>query len=59
MPRGRRAMPWCARCCSKSGLRLVVGRDVVERRGFTAIVLQGFFYRRGRHPACSRCWRAS
>ena len=25
-----------------SGLRLVVGRDVVERRGFTAIVLQGF-----------------
>jgi signal transduction histidine kinase len=28
----------------ESGLRLVVGRDVVERRGFTAIVLQGFFY---------------
>ncbi|HZY68893.1 MAG TPA: ATP-binding protein, partial [Devosia sp.] len=27
-----------------SGLRLVVGRDVVERRGFTAIVFQGFFY---------------
>ena len=27
-----------------SGLRLVVGRDVVERRGFTAIVLQGFVY---------------
>lgn len=27
-----------------SGLRLVVGRDVVERRGFTAIVVQGFFY---------------
>ena len=27
-----------------SGLRLVVGRDVVERRGFTAIVLQGFLY---------------
>jgi signal transduction histidine kinase len=25
-----------------SGLRLIVGRDVVERRGFTAIVLQGF-----------------
>ena len=25
-----------------SGLRLVVGRDVVERRGFTVIVLQGF-----------------
>ncbi len=24
------------------GLRLVVGRDVVERRGFTAIILQGF-----------------
>jgi len=24
------------------GLRLIVGRDVVERRGFTAIVLQGF-----------------
>jgi signal transduction histidine kinase len=28
----------------ESGLRLVVGRDVVERRGFTAIVFQGFFY---------------
>jgi signal transduction histidine kinase len=28
----------------ESGLRLVVGRDVVERRGFTAIVLQGFVY---------------
>src|SRR5690606_7130507 len=28
----------------ESGLRLVVGRDVVERRGFTAIVLQGFGY---------------
>lgn len=27
-----------------SGLRLIVGRDVVERRGFTAIVLQGFLY---------------
>ena len=27
-----------------SGLRLVVGRDVVERRGFTVIVLQGFLY---------------
>ncbi|MEO8756209.1 MAG: ATP-binding protein [Devosia sp.] len=25
-----------------SGLRLVVGRDVLERRGFTAIVFQGF-----------------
>jgi len=25
-----------------SGLRLIVGRDVVERRGFTAIVFQGF-----------------
>ncbi len=25
-----------------SGLRLIVGRDVVERRGFTTIVLQGF-----------------
>jgi signal transduction histidine kinase len=25
-----------------SGLRLVVGRDVVERRGFTVIILQGF-----------------
>ena len=25
-----------------SGLRLIVGRDVLERRGFTAIVLQGF-----------------
>ncbi|RYE11163.1 MAG: HAMP domain-containing histidine kinase [Hyphomicrobiales bacterium] len=28
----------------EGGLRLVVGRDVVERRGFTAIVLQGFVY---------------
>jgi len=27
-----------------SGLRLVIGRDVVERRGFTVIVLQGFLY---------------
>lgn len=27
-----------------SGLLLVVGRDVVERRGFTAIVVQGFSY---------------
>jgi signal transduction histidine kinase len=27
-----------------SGLRLIVGRDVIERRGFTAIVLQGFLY---------------
>lgn len=27
-----------------SGLRLIVGRDVVERRGFTAIIFEGFFY---------------
>ncbi len=27
-----------------SGLLLVVGRDVVERRGFTAIILQGFLF---------------
>jgi len=27
-----------------SGLHLVVGRDVVERRGFTAIILQSFLY---------------
>ncbi len=27
----------------QSGLRLIVGRDVVERRGFTAIIVQGFF----------------
>ena len=27
-----------------SGLTLVVGRDVVERRGFTAIIFQGFFF---------------
>lgn len=27
-----------------SGLRLVVGRDVVERRGFAAIVFEGFFF---------------
>ncbi len=27
-----------------SGFRLIVGRDVVERRGFTAIIFQGFFY---------------
>jgi len=26
-----------------NGLTLVVGRDVVERRGFTAIIFQGFF----------------
>jgi signal transduction histidine kinase len=26
----------------ESGMRLVVGRDVVERRGFTAIIVQGF-----------------
>jgi signal transduction histidine kinase len=26
------------------GFRLIVGRDVVERRGFTAIVLQGFVF---------------
>ena len=26
-----------------SGFMLVVGRDVVERRGFTAIIFQGFF----------------
>jgi signal transduction histidine kinase len=26
------------------GLHLVVGRDVVERRGFTAIIFQAFFY---------------
>jgi len=26
----------------QSGLRLIVGRDVVERRGFSAIVFQGF-----------------
>jgi signal transduction histidine kinase len=27
-----------------SGLMLIVGRDVVERRGFTAIIFQGFFF---------------
>lgn len=27
-----------------NGLRLVVGRDIVERRGFAAIVLEGFFF---------------
>jgi signal transduction histidine kinase len=27
-----------------SGLLLVVGRDVVERRGFTAIIVQGFLF---------------
>lgn len=27
-----------------SGFILIVGRDVVERRGFTAIIFQGFFY---------------
>jgi signal transduction histidine kinase len=27
-----------------SGLRLIVGRDIVERRGFTAIIFQGFFF---------------
>lgn len=29
---------------TQSGLRLIVGRDVVERRGFTVIVLQGFVF---------------
>ncbi len=28
----------------QSGLRLVVGRDIVERRSFTAIIFQGFFF---------------
>ena len=28
----------------ESGLRLVVGRDIVERRGFAAIIFQGFFF---------------
>lgn len=28
----------------ENGLRLVVGRDVVERRGFTAIIFQGFLF---------------
>jgi signal transduction histidine kinase len=28
----------------ESGLRLVVGRDVVERRGFSAIIVQSFFW---------------
>lgn len=27
-----------------SGLRLVVGRDILERRGFAAIIFQGFFF---------------
>lgn len=27
-----------------SGLRLVVGRDIVERRGFAAIIFQAFFF---------------
>lgn len=27
-----------------SGLRLIVGRDIVERRGFAAIILQGFLF---------------
>lgn len=27
-----------------SGLKLVVGRDIVERRGFAAIIFQGFFF---------------
>ncbi|GHA29158.1 two-component sensor histidine kinase [Devosia pacifica] len=27
-----------------SGLRLIVGRDVVERRGFTAIIIQAFLF---------------
>ena len=42
--RRRRAMRWCARSMLDSGLRLVVGRDVVERRGFTAIIFQGFLF---------------
>jgi signal transduction histidine kinase len=28
----------------ESGLRLVIGRDVVERRGFTAIIVQSFMW---------------
>lgn len=27
-----------------SGLRLVVGRDILERRGFSAIIFRGFFF---------------
>jgi signal transduction histidine kinase len=27
-----------------NGMRLIVGRDIVERRGFTAIIFQGFFF---------------
>ena len=37
-----------------SGLILVVGRDVVERRGFTAIIVQGFSGRRRSASCCSR-----
>lgn len=28
----------------ESGLRLIVGRDILERRGFAAIIFQGFFF---------------
>jgi signal transduction histidine kinase len=28
----------------QSGLRLVVGRDILERRGFSAIIFRGFFF---------------
>ena len=38
----------------ESGLRLMVGRDVVERRGFTGIIVQGFVLGVARHRARSR-----
>src|SRR4051812_23560093 len=46
-----------------SGLRLIVGRDVVERRGFTAIGLEGLLPAGARLPGFSplggggRAWR--
>ncbi len=41
---GRRGFAVVRTVFLASGLRLVVGRDVVERRGFTAIIIQSFLF---------------
>ncbi|MEO5806048.1 HAMP domain-containing sensor histidine kinase [Devosia sp.] len=43
-PPGRRGFAVVRSVLLDSGLRLVVGRDVVERRGFTAIIIQSFLF---------------
>lgn len=43
-PEGRSGYALVESVLLKSGLRLVVGRDIVERRSFTAIIFQGFFF---------------